>query len=243
MHTAKTSERPAGKSNGHAQTQPVNILIVDPDSKRCALRMTEFAKAGDSGVVQCLMNSRDVYSVEGQDFDVCLFSVQGQTTEDFKSSISHLHSVFPDLKIIITEAPDKPEQIVSFIESGAWDYLRWRQGTRALVEKIQTTLQGHAQPGPDVLAVLMNRIYELSQIRTPRDTLGGGFEMLTPREREVLALISRRLTNREIAEELVLEVGTVKNHVHNLLKKLEVDNRYEAAALGTEHAPVERSLI
>jgi DNA-binding NarL/FixJ family response regulator len=55
---------------------------------------------------------------------------------------------------------------------------------------------------------------------------------LTPREREVLGMIARKMTNREIAEELILEVGTVKNHVHNVLDKLGVSNRFEAAEYG-----------
>jgi DNA-binding NarL/FixJ family response regulator len=62
----------------------------------------------------------------------------------------------------------------------------------------------------------------------------GALQELTPREREILALIARRLSNMEIAQELVVEVGTVKNHVHSVLKKLGVDNRYEAAAFSVQ---------
>ncbi len=53
---------------------------------------------------------------------------------------------------------------------------------------------------------------------------------MTPREREILELIGEGLSNQEIAERLVVEVGTVKNHVHNILQKLNVSNRREAAA-------------
>jgi two-component system nitrate/nitrite response regulator NarL len=53
---------------------------------------------------------------------------------------------------------------------------------------------------------------------------------LTPREREILELIGQGLTNQEIADRLVIEVGTVKNHVHSILQKLEVGNRQDAAA-------------
>jgi DNA-binding NarL/FixJ family response regulator len=57
------------------------------------------------------------------------------------------------------------------------------------------------------------------------------FADLTPREREVLSLISKGLSNQEIAEWLVIERGTVMNHLHNILKKLNASNRKEAAAV------------
>jgi DNA-binding NarL/FixJ family response regulator len=54
---------------------------------------------------------------------------------------------------------------------------------------------------------------------------------LTSREDEILSLINEGCTNQEIADNLYIECGTVKNHVHNILKKLEVKNRHEAASI------------
>jgi two-component system, NarL family, nitrate/nitrite response regulator NarL len=57
---------------------------------------------------------------------------------------------------------------------------------------------------------------------------------LTPREREVLSYLERGSSNQEIADALTIEVGTVKNHVHNILKKLNVDNRKRAGLLARQ---------
>ena len=61
-------------------------------------------------------------------------------------------------------------------------------------------------------------------------TTGDALPDLTPREREVLSLIALGLSNSEIAERLTLELGTVKNHVHHILEKLNVSSRQDAVA-------------
>ena len=77
---------------------------------------------------------------------------------------------------------------------------------------------------------MVKRLSDLAQMfsdveNSVTDTAG-----LTSREHEVLELIGKGHTNQEIADELVIEIGTVKNHVHSILDKLNVDSRGEAAA-------------
>jgi DNA-binding NarL/FixJ family response regulator len=87
---------------------------------------------------------------------------------------------------------------------------------------------------PTIAAVMMERLAHLANLDAPmrfvetRDTL---FNALTSREKEVLCLVADGYTNQEIANKLIIECGTVKNHVHNILKKLEVNIRYEAASI------------
>jgi len=92
---------------------------------------------------------------------------------------------------------------------------------------------------PDVTLHLMRRLVQLAQ----QPFLGAwdldgmsGLHELTSREREVLSLIGAGYSNREIADELVIGWGTVKNHVHNILKKLATNSRHEAAAIYRVHA-------
>jgi DNA-binding NarL/FixJ family response regulator len=76
---------------------------------------------------------------------------------------------------------------------------------------------------------LMPHLVDLVDLDRPADTECGGPEALTRREWEVLTLIQQGQTNQEIAEALVIELGTAKNHVHNILRKLNVNSRRDAA--------------
>jgi DNA-binding NarL/FixJ family response regulator len=77
---------------------------------------------------------------------------------------------------------------------------------------------------------MMARISELAQMFTQVESSTVESAGLTARELEVLELIAKEKTNQEIAEHLVIEVGTVKNHVHSILDKLKVSSRGEAAS-------------
>lgn len=77
---------------------------------------------------------------------------------------------------------------------------------------------------------MMARLTDLAQMFTGIESHMTDTTSLTPRELEVLELISRGCTNQQIAQQLVIEVGTVKNHVHSILEKLRVSSRGEAAS-------------
>jgi two-component system, NarL family, nitrate/nitrite response regulator NarL len=77
---------------------------------------------------------------------------------------------------------------------------------------------------------MIERLSDLAQMFADVENSITDAPGLTPREIEVLELIGEGLTNQQIAERLVIEIGTVKNHVHSILEKLNVSNRGEAAA-------------
>jgi DNA-binding NarL/FixJ family response regulator len=86
---------------------------------------------------------------------------------------------------------------------------------------------------PGIAAALMSRVAEYAQLLDDVDAGVGVAADVTPREQEILDLIGQGLTNQQIAEQLVIEVGTVKNHVHSILQKLDANSRHEAAATWT----------
>ena len=141
---------------------------------------------------------------------------------------------YPAVKILITGVPDHEETILRYLEEGAAGYLSADASWADLVKGISAVHAGEFWIAPELAAAVMKRIAELKQElvefsgANPAEMATTDVD-LTPREQEVLELISQGLSNREIAETLTIEVGTVKNHVHNLLGKLDVSSRAHAA--------------
>jgi two-component system, NarL family, nitrate/nitrite response regulator NarL len=83
---------------------------------------------------------------------------------------------------------------------------------------------------PKIAAAVMARVREYAVMLAYVEGGDGDPARLTSREREIVELIGKNLTNQQIAERLIIELGTVKNHVHNILHKLAASSRQEAAA-------------
>jgi len=133
-------------------------------------------------------------------------------------------------KIIILGMTESKTQILRFIEAGADGYVLKDHSVEELIERIHITADDKAVVSPKVADAIMDRLATLSELFSEVEEVIKDPIDLTRREMEVLEHIGDGLTNREIAKELHIELGTVKNHVHSILQKLDVDNREEAAA-------------
>jgi DNA-binding NarL/FixJ family response regulator len=163
-----------------------------------------------------------------KDCNVILLSAFCPEYEAFKA-IRMLQEANRNVKIIITGLTPLQESPIPYLEAGADGYLFENATVEELIESIDAVRKGYAVVSPDIAAKLIVRLRKLATMCL--QTFSSPLEQinLTRRECEVLELITQNLTNREIAERLIIELGTVKNHVHNILKKLEVRNRHEAA--------------
>ena len=134
-------------------------------------------------------------------------------------------------KVLVIGLPKSKNAILQYVAAGASGYVLQEVSTERLLDHIRAVYDGKAIISPDIAAALMNHISELAQISTQTDIDPSAYSELTPREREVLELIGEEYSNQQIADRLFIEVGTVKNHVHNILKKLDVSSRHESANL------------
>jgi DNA-binding NarL/FixJ family response regulator len=146
-----------------------------------------------------------------------------------------------ELKVLVVGVVEAEEFIIQCFQAGAVGYALREDTLEELLHKIRAAYHGKTFMSPEIAGALVTRVAELSKFVTNVDTDDNNLNLLsaelTPREREVLCHIERGHSNQEIAEALTIEVGTVKNHVHNILKKLNVDNRKRAAMLARQVLP------
>lgn len=135
----------------------------------------------------------------------------------------------PDARTIVIGVSDDDEsEIVSFAEAGVAGYHMRTDSLESLLHLVHRVAHGGTMFSPKVSAMLLRRLSVLASERAPSQAAG---PELTARESEILAMLEVGLSNRQIAERLHIAVHTVKNHVHSLLKKLNVGSRTQAAAL------------
>jgi len=153
--------------------------------------------------------------------------------EEAMAAARAVRSRSPGPRIVALGVPDGEAAVIAFAEAGVNAYLPRTGSIGELLRVIRSAARGEAISSPRVVASLFERVATLAAgARAPDE--------LTPRERQVLRLVETGLSNKEIANRLCVELSTVKNHVHNLLKKLDVGSRAEAAAAyrGAAHEEV-----
>ncbi len=134
----------------------------------------------------------------------------------------------PGAAIIFLTVFDEDEKLFAALRHGAKGYVLKDVSSPELLAYIRAVLRG--EPG---LAPALNARVLQEFARSRSDGIGNKSDgPLTPREREILRELSAGATNDEIAERLVISLSTVKNHVHNILTKLQVRSRREAAIHG-----------
>ena len=142
--------------------------------------------------------------------------------------------VSPRTQIIVLTSYHRDEHIFPALRAGAISYLLKDVKARELVEAIRRAAQGEATLHPRIAARVIREFHS-----GPADK-SCPFSVLTEREMEVLRLIAKGQANSRIAEELVITVGTVKGHVSNILSKLHLADRTQAAVYAWQEGIVRR---
>ncbi|MFD9123347.1 response regulator [Kitasatospora sp. NPDC059571] len=144
-----------------------------------------------------------------------------------------LRDRMPDLACLMLTSFDDDDALLDAIMAGAAGYVLKQVKGADLVSAVRTVSSGQSMLDPATTRTLME------SLRHPHEETGtdAALAQLTPREREILALVGEGKTNRQIGKELYLAEKTVKNHVSRLLAKLGVERRLQAAVLAahTEH--------
>jgi len=169
-----------------------------------------------------------VEKIKYSEVDVILAS-SGLPQQGSIRLIEQVREEKPKVDLVVIGVTETRERVLHYVEAGASGYVSKDSSIEEMIEAIQLADEDKAVVPPEIAGALMDRLSEYAQIFA--DLEMGVIESagLTDREIEVLELLGRNLTNNEIAGKLVIEVGTVKNHVHSILSKLNVTSRNEAA--------------
>ena len=167
--------------------------------------------------------------IQEQQADIAVISV-GLPDQGVLTLTRKIVDHAPSMKVLVLGLSEEDKNnAVRFIEAGAAGYIRKDSSLKEFIECIRLAHRGEARVSPKIAGAMMERLSNLARMFSAVERKMDKDARLTSRELQVLQFIGEGLTNQEIASRLVLEVGTVKNHVHSILEKLNVSNRDEAA--------------
>lgn len=212
------------------------VLIVDSTCQVCETFGVDLAKQPDIELLGCV-NTLPEALAQFEPCDLMLVSTNLPDDGAYRLTRS-VTSADDGVQVIIVGQDEPHSEILRLIESGAMGFIPLHATGEEVVRQVRALHKGEAYVHPAIAAAVMVRLAELSSLIEEMRPAASKTQTLTRREREVLRLIGRDYSNQDIANQLIIEVGTVKNHVHNILSKLNVSSRREAAsylALICEH--------
>jgi len=209
----------------------IRILLADDQSLfREALRMLISSQADLEVVGEAANGAEAVKLADSFRPNVVLMDLQMPVMNGVAAT-RQLHSTQPDCHVIALTTFDGDEYIFDCLRAGAVGYLLKDAPSEILFAAIRAAARGESFLQPSVTTRVLAEFTRLSDQPVASVTL---VEPLSDREHEILRLIAKGSTNREIAEALFITEGTVKNHVTNILSKLDVRDRTQAALKARE---------
>jgi DNA-binding NarL/FixJ family response regulator len=224
----------AGGQRGD-QAPPARVMVVDDhpvwrDGVRADLersgRVTVVGEASDGG--EAIERAREVMP------DLVLMDLNLPTVSGAEAT-RRIVEDSPHVKVLILSASGAEADVLEAVKAGAAGYLLKSATSEELLDAVRRVVGGEPVFSPSLAALVLGEFRRMAQ--SPASPEPG----LTPRETEILKLVAKGYTYREIAEKLFISVKTVQNHVQNILTKLQLRKRYElmryAIQRGLDRAP------
>ena len=167
--------------------------------------------------------------LETQRVDIVMLDLRLADGQDATAGIPRILQHSPDTKVLVLSAWSDDWSVARAVEAGCHGYLVKDQSISDLVAALHALLRGEAAFGPTV----MNRVLRLLRPGTTST------ETLTARESEVLQRLADGVHTDQIATELYVSVNTVRNHIHNIIRKLNVHSRLEAVSTGIRNGLIQ----
>ena len=203
-----------------------SLLIVSDHQMLLEYLESALGKQAAFAEIETAASSTDAMNkVRDRDLDLLLVDVSlpGASALELTRQI---RAEMPDIKIIILGLTGSEPVVLEYIEAGANGYILKEESVDDLISVIDSVFSGETVCSPRIAYFTFLRLADRARKRRNIQVLGS--LNLTPREIEILRLIVAELSNKQIAQELHLSLHTVKNHVHNILERLQVKHRADA---------------
>ncbi len=208
----------------------IKVLIADDQRLMREGLATLLALAADIEIVGQASDGAEAIELAKQhEPNVILMDIQMPNVGGVEATKT-IRSILPQTQVIILTTFDNDEYLLAGLRAGACGYLLKDMPSEQLAGAIRSAAQGQSPIGPEMARKLVNLVTHSPIISSPATAASE----LSEREIEVLQLIAAGLSNKEIAEKLFIAEGTAKNHVSNILGKLEARDRAQAVARAKE---------
>jgi two-component system NarL family response regulator len=223
-------------------TDPIRVLIADDHALfRRGLEMVLQGEAGLELVGQA-SDGQEAVQIAGEVVpDVVLMDIRMPKMTGIEAA-RQMKEVAPSAKIVILTISDEDDDLFEAIRAGASGYLLKDIPLDELADSVRAVHGGQSLINPSMAGKLLTEFATLARRDSEEEPAKHApAPKLTEREMEVLRLVARGLNNRDIAKELFISENTVKNHVRNILEKLQIHSRMEAVMIAVREKLIEIS--
>ena len=206
--------------------EPIRVLIADDHALfRRGLSMVLESEPDIEVVAEAQDGEEVIAKAEEIVPDVLLMDVRMPKLNGIEATRAIRESV-PSAKIVMLTVSDEEDDLFDAIKAGANGYLLKEISIEEVADAIRAVTQGQSLISPSMASKLLNEFNALAKQADEKPRLAA--PRLTTRELEVLKLVAQGMSNREAADTLYIAENTVKNHVRNILEKLQLHSRMEA---------------
>lgn len=216
---------------------PWRLLVLDRDRFTCEAFGRTLGEADDFRVVEIATTAQEAMEkIQADQIDFVVVSSHIDTEEILKVS-RWLRAQGPGERahLLVTGLPEDEATILRYLENGASGFTLGDFSVEGLRLALRLIGRGEALVSMRLTRLLIMRLGELAELARDRGLDPANIHDLTPRERDVLELLEEDLSNKEIARRLYVSEGTVKSHVHQILRKLRVRGREDAVRVFRLH--------
>jgi two-component system response regulator DegU len=212
--------------------QPVSLIIVVDHRLFGECLASVLARCEPFAVLAVVQTAEEALKqMQEHQSDVILIDVRLPNTMGLTLTQQLTHD-FPHVHVLLLGVTDDETEIQAYVEAGASGYVLKDTSFHELQSAIELVTRGETVCPPHIAHAMFARLSKLAQ--TPARSMLQEPMILSYRELEILQLIAEGWSNRQIADRLYLSPHTVKNHVHNILRKLRVQRRLEAIKYASE---------